>query len=229
MGFSTEWEQRYAESTHLSVWPWSDIVSLVHRHCKPIIAGGGRVYELGCGAGANIPLFLSLGLDYYAIEGSATIVKQLHKRYPELSSNILAGDFTLDAPFDGSFDLVIDRCSVTCNTSGSIKAALSNVYALLRPGGIFIGSDWFSTNHTFYSQGEASDDLYTRTNYLRGHVAGIGRVHFSNQAHLCDLFSKFKILFLEEKLSKTFLPADNQQLAFWNIVAKRPLLQESSE
>ena len=42
MGFSSEWEQRYAESTHLSVWPWSDIVSLVHRHCKPIIAGGGE-------------------------------------------------------------------------------------------------------------------------------------------------------------------------------------------
>ena len=47
MGFSPEWEQRYAENTHLSVWPWSDVVSLVHRHCKHIIkkTGGGRVLE----------------------------------------------------------------------------------------------------------------------------------------------------------------------------------------
>ena len=41
MGFSQEWEQRYADNTHLSIWPWSDIVSLVHRHCKPLIAQGG--------------------------------------------------------------------------------------------------------------------------------------------------------------------------------------------
>lgn len=29
MGFNSEWEQRYAENTHMSVWPWSDVVSLV--------------------------------------------------------------------------------------------------------------------------------------------------------------------------------------------------------
>ena len=50
--------------------------------------GGGRVLELGCGAGANIPFFLALGMDYYAIEGSPTIVKQLHKRYADLADKI---------------------------------------------------------------------------------------------------------------------------------------------
>jgi len=223
MGFSSQWEQRYAESTHLSVWPWSDIVSLVHRHCKPIIAGGGRVYELGCGAGANIPLFLSLGLDYYAIEGSATIVDQLHKRYPELSSNILVGDFTLDTPFVGSFDLVIDRAALTHNSSESIQRAIESVFHSLKPGGFFIGSDWFSINHSDYLRGDSDDDEYTRSNYLNGQFTGVGAVHFSDESHLRELFQEFEIIFLEEKLSKRFEPADQHQFASWNIVARRPL------
>jgi len=121
MGFSQEWEERYADNTHLSIWPWSDIVSLVHRHCKPLIAARGRVLELGCGAGANIPLFLALGWDYYAIEGSPAIVAQLHQRYPHLVNNIRVADFTTDQPFDSFFDVVIDRASLTHNNTSSIK------------------------------------------------------------------------------------------------------------
>ena len=55
MGFDSEWEQRYAEKTHLSVRPWSDTVSLVIQHCKSVVTEARRVLELGCGAGANIP------------------------------------------------------------------------------------------------------------------------------------------------------------------------------
>ena len=43
---------------------------------------GMRVLELGCGPGANIPFFLSQGADYYAAEGSETIVVELQKKFP---------------------------------------------------------------------------------------------------------------------------------------------------
>ena len=39
------------------------------------------VLELGCGAGANIPFFSSLNVEYYAIEGSPTIVESLRKKW----------------------------------------------------------------------------------------------------------------------------------------------------
>ena len=89
MAFSREWDERYSAGTHLSVWPWSDLVSLVHRFCRSTLASGGDVYELGCGAGANIPLFLSSKLNYYASEGSQVIVDVLHERYPDLASRIV--------------------------------------------------------------------------------------------------------------------------------------------
>jgi SAM-dependent methyltransferase len=223
MSFSNEWEERYAANTHLSVWPWSDVVSLVHRHCKPVMtAGGGRVLELGCGAGANIPLFRALGMDYFAVEGSPSIVKHLHARYPELAAHIVCGDFTRQQPFGGGFDLVVDRAALTHNNTDAIASALQFACDALKPGGVFIGSDWFSTNHSDMKIGEPIDDAFTRANITSGSFAGVGKVHFSDEAHLRDLFSQFEIIFLEEKLTKRREPPDQHQFASWNIVARKP-------
>jgi len=42
--FSTEWNKFYQDNTQMSIWPWHDIVSLVHRHCKPSLQRGqGRL------------------------------------------------------------------------------------------------------------------------------------------------------------------------------------------
>lgn len=222
MSFSTEWEERYAASTHLSVWPWSDVVSLVHRHCKPLIASGGRVLELGCGAGANIPLFRALGIDYHGIDGSPTIVQQLLGRFPDLKQSIVQADFTVDQPFLVDFDLVLDRASLTHNNTESIRRALNIAFKYLVPGGIFIGVDWFSRNHTDAYAGDSVDDDYTRINHTTGQFTGVGKVHFSDEAHLRKLFKKFEIVFMEEKLTRRHEPQDNYQFASWNIVAKKP-------
>jgi SAM-dependent methyltransferase len=221
MGFSSEWDQRYSQNTHLSVWPWSDVVSLVHRHCAPIIAAGGRVLELGCGAGANIPLFLALGMEYYAIEGSAAIVERVRQRYPQIADHIRQGDFTRSLPFDQAFDLVLDRASLTHNNLLSIRSGIDLMAKLLCRGGLFIGCDWFSIAHDDFRNGEAVDDEFTRTNHASGSFTGVGRVHFSDEAHLRNLFSTFDILYLEEKLSRRHEPPDGHQFAAWNIVARK--------
>ena len=44
------------------------------------------------------------------------------------------------------------------------------------------------------------DDEYTRTNYAVGQFHGTGKVHFSDEPHLRDLFSRFEIILMEEKL-----------------------------
>ncbi|WP_141082915.1 class I SAM-dependent methyltransferase, partial [Campylobacter vicugnae] len=94
----------------LSIWPWDEVIALTHRHCnikKELI-----VLELGCGAGANIPFFQSIKANYYAIEGSQTIVKRLQNSFNDSKINITCGDFTKDFEFDeiiGKVDLIIDR------------------------------------------------------------------------------------------------------------------------
>ena len=223
MSFSKEWEQGYIVNTHLSIWPWSDLVSLVHRYCKKIISmDTSRILELGCGAGANIPLFHALQMNYFAIEGSATIVKKLHHQFPDLADNIRVGDFTREQPFKSKFDLIIDRASLTHNNTQSIVNGLKYVFDSLKPGGIFIGVDWFSKNHSDFLEGIAVDDEFTKTNIMKGQFIGIGKVHFSDEAHLRNLFCKFEILFIEEKLLQRYEPRDNHHFASWNIVAKKP-------
>ena len=221
MSFSNEWEERYSANTHLSVWPWSDVVSLTRRHCREL-GPGKRVLELGCGAGANIPFFRSLAVDYHAVEGSPTIASILRERLPELTNSIVTGDFTQPWPFAPGFDLVIDRASLTCNSEEAIRRCLLLVHDALLPGGHFIGVDWYSVNHSDFPAGALDSDPHTRSGFTEGSFAGTGRVHFSDEAHLRDLFSDFELIHLEEKQSLRYQPADGHRFASWNLVARKP-------
>ncbi len=219
MSFSREWDQRYIENTHLAVWPWSDVVSLVRRYCGPLTTGA--ILELGCGAGANIPFLSSLGARYCTVDGSATMVGRLRQRFPELAAGIIVGDFTRELTFDFQFDLVVDRAALTHNPTASIRAALELVWDVLKPGGHFVGVDWFSTSFSEFRRGEPAGDEYTRTRYTDGPFAGTGRVHFSDLEHLKDLFRRFEPLLLEEKKVRTHVPMGAAQFAAWNLVARK--------
>ncbi|OVE82788.1 hypothetical protein BVY03_00080, partial [bacterium K02(2017)] len=114
MGFSNGWETAYQNNQHMSVWPWADLISYVMRYCRPQDKKL-NVLELGCGAGANIPFFETLNVDYHAIEGSRTAVDSLHQKFPHLAKNIICDDFTKNIPFKKSFDLIFDRSALTHN------------------------------------------------------------------------------------------------------------------
>lgn len=221
MTFSAEWDQRYLEGTHLSVWPWSDLVSLVRRNFRNLGAAT-RVLELGCGAGANIPFFLSLGVQYFAMDGSPAIVATLRERFPSAADRIAVADFTLEAPFPGGFDIVVDRAAVTHNSSAAIERAMDLVWHGLVPGGSFVGVDWFSTRYGEFGRGLRGDDAMTRTGYRNGPFAGTGNVHFSDEAHLRALFHRFELAVLEEKIVRNVVPGDSSEFATWNIVARKP-------
>jgi SAM-dependent methyltransferase len=219
VGWSTEWDTIYqSKSKHLSIWPWSDLVTHVMRNVKPA-DHPIRVLELGCGPGANIPFFQSLGSEYYAIEGSEFVVNSLNERYPALKGQITVGDFTKSIPFEGEFDLIVDRASITHNSTESIKACLDLVYNKLRFGGLYIGIDWFSTEHSDFSKGKLDEDQHTITSLKEGHLAQLGKVHFSDQGHLENLFHRFSITTMDHKLVHRTIPNDNFIFAAWNVVA----------
>lgn len=219
MSFSKEWDETYKTEAHLSIWPWSDLVSYVMRYARPTRTDC-RVLELGCGAGANIPFFKKIGVQYYAIEGSSSIVERLWERFPELKGNIVVGDFTEDIPFSEPFDLIVDRASLTHNSTEAIKNALKLVYGKLKADGKFIGIDWYSTKHSDYRLGD-SVDAFTRNNIREGQFTGVGNVHFSDREHLLDIFSDFKIEMMEHKIVQQEIPADNHIFASWNLLVRK--------
>ncbi len=223
MSFSNEWNKVYNKNLQLTSWPWSDLVSLFHRYCNSAINENGIVFELGCGAGPNIPFIQSLGMNYYGVEGSEAAVKRLHQKFPELRERVVVGDFIQKNCFINlpKVDFVIDRASITNNNLLSIVDTLKNSYNVLKSGGYFIGIDWFSIKHSDFLLGEENGDIYTRNNIACGQFENVGSVHFSDEKHLRSIFSSFDIVFLEEKIINTYEPKDNNQFASWNIVAKK--------
>lgn len=220
MGFSKEWEERFKANTHLSIWPWTDLVGYVMRYARPS-SPEYRVIEIGCGAGANIPFFKNLGVQYFAIEGSETIVKRLWEKFSELKANIVNGDFTRNIPFPGPFDLIVDRSAMPHNSTEAIKQGLAIIYDKLADGGKYIGIDWFSTAHSEYHRGEPAEDRFTRRGYTEGQFAHIGRAHFSDKNHLQELFEHFVIEMLEHKVIHREIPPGNYTAAYWNLVARK--------
>lgn len=221
MSFSNEWESIYQAGMQHASWPWSDLVSLVFRHVSGGLAGR-RVLELGCGTGANAPFFLALGAAYSAIEGSETAVAVVHKRFPTLADSVATGDFTRALPSSGPFDLVVDRASLTHNSTQAIRRTLELVRNNLRPGGYYIGVDWFSERHSDRSFGKPVDDERTLTDFSGGQFLGCGKVHFCDEAHLRDLFAGFEVLFLVEKTSRHLQPNRDHLMATFDIVARKP-------
>ncbi len=221
MGFSNEWEEAYKRNEQMSIWPWTDLIIYVMRYIRPK-SPDFRVLELGCGAGANIPFFLSLEVEYYAVEGSPTIVEQLKESFPKIKNNIKCADFSKSIPFEGKFDLIVDRSSLTMNSTIAIKKTIKKIKDLLKKGGKFIGIDWYSTDFSEYKKGEfLPNDNYSKHNFKEGSFKGLGVAHFSDKKHILELFKDFTIEFLEHNITKREIPDDGYLLAKWNFIAKK--------
>lgn len=218
--FPIEWERAYSAGEHRSIWPWSDLVSYVMRYA-PYSKKPFRVLELGCGMGANIPLFERLGAEYYGIEGSASAVRDLRKRFPGYAKHIVVGDFTTHIPFNITFDLVVDRASLTHNTTKAIQNCIELVEKCLASDGLFIGIDWFSTRHSDFQIGREADDRNTRQDFQKGQFKNIGKTHFSDKEHIALLFKDFAITKLEHKVVTKEIPHEDHMFASWNFIAQK--------
>ena len=219
MSFSQEWEETYKKKLHQSIWPWSDLISYVMRYSRPT-RRDFRVLELGCGAGANIPFFKKLGAQYFGIDGSRSVIKMLKRRFPDLRNNLIVGDFTKKIPFRGKFNLVVDRASLTHNTTKVIIECVNRlILPKIKVGGKFIGIDWYSTEHDDYKcAGKNKIDKYSASNYTEGQFGGLGVVHFADQKIIKKIFKKFKFELVEHKIYKRIIPAKHTA-ASWNFIA----------
>lgn len=229
-----EWERRYLDGK-VNGQPVGHFHHLINMH----VVEAERTLEIGCGLGGNIPSLLDKPTEYFGIEGSQTAVTAVHQRWPNLRNNIVCGDFTKEIPFErDSFDLICERASIPHNDLPAIHRCMDMIFALLKPGGLFISSDWFSSAHSEVVRGrEVSKG--TRTDYPDGQFDGIGTVHFSDEAELLSIFRRFERIRLTENITRRPAPgfveapedfrwispefaATEYRSAVWDIVVRKP-------
>jgi len=219
MNPQTAWYDTYERGEQNIRWPWSDVIGLTVRHARPS-DDYKRVLELGFGSGANVSFFLATGFDYHGVECAENIVQAVRNRFPEISSKLLCADFTKEIPFASQFDLVVDRAALTHNTTEGMRSGIEKARNSLRPGGLFIGVDWFSTEHSEFQRGKPLDDQFSRSGYDDGIFQGLGVVHFCDAPLLHSLFSGFQIISLEHKAIRQMVP-NELTIGVWNFVARK--------
>lgn len=235
MTFSAAWEEFHAKK----IWDGG-----AYPHFEKLmvtfVQDFGRVLELGTGFGQNVPFFDAVNADYHGIDGSSSAVKVLREQFPHRAAKVMCADFTREIPFERGFDVIVDRASISHNDVAGIERCIALVHDYLKPGGLFIGADWFSTGHSEYLRGTRLDTS-TRTGYEEGQFADVGKVHFTDEAEMAYLFRHFDGLHLEERITRRPAPNDlvrgvipfrwisrdfdgrEYRSAMWDVVVRKPV------
>ena len=205
MTFSPEWQRHWSNTSEIDrIWSFQ-LAYMVQMRCGLDLTGQ-RILELGTGHGNNIDWLVKMGADYWGIEGSETAADVACMVHPLSAEQIAVGDFTQHIPFEGPFDIVIDRAALTHNNSEAIRRCIGMVWDILKPGGLFFASDWFSTAHSEAERGSPDGDATTRTGYTDGQFRGIGRVHFFGEVELARIFKRFDRIYLVERTERSPAP-----------------------
>ena len=223
------WENAYKSGKHVNTWPWSAVVSYVHRYLLSSVLHPEHrtlsVLEIGCGAGGNIPLFSQIDADYSGIDLSATAVDICRAKFPRYRNNIWNESFADRSWEIEKYDLVLDRASVTHGDSYSVQVAVKGILSALKKGGLYIGIDWFSKKHVnFQSTDSTYVDRNTRRDFQYGPFTGLGMVHFVDEFDLVELFKNFEILEMNENsINRIFPTREERSIVTLNVVARKSL------
>ena len=227
MNFSPDWDKVYSRGQQFVSWPWSEVVTALFK-----IKGNKEkkiVLELGCGTGPNIAVVRSLSYKYIGVDGSQTAIDSINSQYSNDSNvSALCADFTsinfwkdLKEPVD----IILDRSAVTHNTTSDINKVLDFSLKALVKNGIFLGFDWFSTDHGDIRFAKSKLDDHTFSDFTQGQFKDVGNVHFSDESHIKELFINYKINNLNHKIIKDHINPNielaGNVLAAWNIQAEK--------
>ena len=149
--------ERFGFSTVRQKW--------IDRLVNGLPGGGGRVLDLGCGAGIPVARDLAaLGHAVVGVDGSAQQVLRARRNVPK--ATFIEMDMC-EVTFEvGSFDAVGAFYSITHIPPAQQGPLIANIAAWLKPGGMFVASfgagaacewtgEWLGTTMFFGHNGEA--------------------------------------------------------------------------
>ncbi len=216
------WEASYAAG-HRQLYPWDAVVSFVFRYApKERAREKVRILEVGCGTGSNLWFAAREGFEVCGIDGSPSAIAYARERF---ARDGLIGDFRVatfdDLPFDDdSFELALDRASLSCVGHAAGRAAVAEVARVLCPGGFFFFNP-YSERHSSAAAGTPGADSLVE-NIVRGSLIGAGGISFYGRDDVeRALPAPWRIRFLEHMERSDLLDENNLVHAEWRVVAEK--------
>ncbi len=151
----------------------------------------------------------------YAVEASKTAFDTIKKKFKNKNKvKLVNKDFNYFNYKKTSFDLILDRGSITHNKISNINSILKKINYSLKKEGYFF-SVMFSKRGKFKNIKKNSYTFKNVTNDKTGLLA-----NFFSKKEILKLFKNFKIIDLSEVKTINYLPKKNE-FATWNIICKK--------
>jgi SAM-dependent methyltransferase len=222
ISFDEVWEQRYGNPSYRNHYPWSSVVTFVFRNRpKDRSPTETRVLEVGCGNGSNLWFAAREGFRTAGIDGSETAIAYARDWFQRegLSADFHVGNFA-KLPFaDETFDLVIDRAALSFANVPTVKAAVQEIYRVIRPGGRFMFTP-YSDRCTSFDGLSDDDGCYRQVK--RGSINPGAQVRFYGLNDVRAVLQRgWTIRELDHVENTDFLNAERRVHAEWRVIAEK--------
>jgi SAM-dependent methyltransferase len=224
MSFDDRWETDiYAKSLQVNRYPFDQVVSTVFNLFGNSDRSKVDILELGCGTANNIAFLAQEGFNATGVDGSPNAIELGRKFLDALSLNATLDcfDFSdLSRYADETFDMVIDRGSITHNNRQSITDIIPQVKRILKPNGIFL-SVMFSDAHSGVKVGTKLPDGSYK-GFSSGHLKDHKFVfYFASEEDTVEFFDKnFEVLSKLHKVSTDHTVNDDIR-AMWSVLCRK--------
>jgi len=190
-----QWNENiYGKGLHDNNWPFHQVIASAKRFHRMLGSPTEfRVLELGCGVGNNTLALAAEGFQVTGIDFSDVAIAKAEARskLKAVEPVFLVSSIEELVIRSEYYDLIFDRGAFVCLSNVQIEKSLKSIYASLKPGGKFLGFDWYGDKQPDIAWGEPADDS-TYDNFKQGRFVNQGSINFLNLEQIEGFFKQYK-------------------------------------
>lgn len=202
------WEEVFSSSSW-GKYPAEPLIRFIAKNYYVQNREAVKIFELGCGPGANLWFLAREGFSFYGVDGSQSAVNQarncLDAEFPEWRSrgSVDVADIT-KINYGNDFDAVIDNECVYCMPFDKALVVYEKARSSLKPGGKLFIRTFSNETWGFGTGKKIAENMYECD---EGPLSGKGASRFTFEEEIPVLLRGFRNISIE-KTSTSYMGQD---------------------